>query len=178
MNKDERAKCNDCHDFLENGEMVHSIQYGFWQSDSNEFENNGQEEHYCRECWSDRSPMREGIEMEVNSPEELIETLESSNGKLVADFNSQIVGSRVFMRVIGQRAEFAYVKARRIGDDTIGFNPEFEEKSREESVEFTEEVLTSGDLPPVIVLTNAEKTPFNNYPDLEETQSSIDKFQG
>lgn len=176
MNKDERIKCNDCHEFLEDEEMVHSINYGFWQSDTNTFENDGQTEHYCRECWNDRSPLREGIEMEVDEPEELIDTLESSNGKLVADFNSQIVGTRVFMRIIDGRAEYAYVKARRVGEDVISFNPKYEEKTKDESLEFTEEVLTTGDLPPVIILVNAKKTPFDNYPNLESKQSRMEEF--
>lgn len=176
MNRDNRIKCNECHDYLENGEMVHSIDYGFWQSEENKFENDGQEEYYCRTCWNKRSPLQEGIKMEIDTPKELVGILESSNGKLVADFNSQIIGTRVFMRVIDGRSEYAYVRMRRVGDNTINFKPEYEQKTKQDALELTEDVLTSGSLPPLIILINVDKTPFEDYPDLSDKQSNIEEF--
>lgn len=176
MNEDERVKCRECGEFLRNEEFTHIVSYGYWDTSKNKIENGSTDEHYCRECWSEQAPMQRGIKYDVDSSEELIDILESSNGKLVADFNSQIIGSRVFMRIIEGRAEFAYNKSRSVGDNAIGFKSEYEEKDKQDGTEFVEDVLLSGDLPPMIILVKKKNTPFRDYPDIGEDQSKIEEF--
>lgn len=176
MNQDERVKCNDCGDFLEEEEFVHSVNYGYWDSEKDGLEDSDNVEFYCRSCWNSRSPMRDGIEMEVESAEELLNTLKATDGKIVADFNSHIVGSRAFLRCIEGRVENAYVKARRVGEGTISFSSKFEERTEEEAIEFIDKTIIEGDLPSTILLVSRKDTPFDDYPDISSDQSTIERF--
>lgn len=176
MRKDNRKRCNDCNNYLCEKEFVHGINYGHWDTEHNTFENDGQEEFYCRECWQENSPMQTGMKYEVEQVEELIGMLESSNGDLVADFNSQTLGSRVYLRIVGDRAELAYVKIRSVGKNDIGFTSKFEKKSVEEGRELIDSLLMSGSMPPIVILVSSEDTPFSEYPNNPEEQSQIEDF--
>jgi hypothetical protein len=176
MREDKRIRCNDCDNHLKEDEFVHTINYGSWNPNSNGFKDGGQKELYCRECWQERSPMQVGMKYEVDNVEELIGILESSNGDLVADFNSHCLGTRVYMRIIEDRSEFAYVNTRYVGEKAIGFTSSYKSKSINEGREFINNTLMSGDLPPLIVLVSSENTPFSEYPDRANNQSQIHEF--
>lgn len=176
MRQDDRQKCSQCHDYLNEDEFVHKVKFGHWDSEENSFERGGSYHNYCRECWSSMKPMARGAQYEPDSPQSLKNIIKASDGDLSVDFGSLVIGSRVYVSYLGGSWCQCAVKNRMIGGNTIGANVEYSQINEDELDDFLSNVLEEGDLPSIVSLMSTDKTPFNEYPNLTNKQSRISDF--
>lgn len=176
MNEDDRQKCSDCGEFLDDHEFVHKIEFGHWDVESNSYENGGSSDIYCNECWSEMKPRAEGTQYEPQSPDILKNTIEAANGDLSVDFGSLTIGARVFLTVIGEDWHRAVIKNRWVGERVVQAYSEYDKMDDEEVDEFLETMLVEGDLPPIVSLIPTDKSPFEEYPEYVESQSELSDF--
>lgn len=170
--EDKRTKCQLCDSILEDNEFVHRVEFGSWDIEDSEFESS-QKEPYCRDCWNNEHPLNKGIEYHAESITTLFNILKAANGDLAVDLGSQIVGSRVFMRIYHDTGQIGITKSRYIGDDCIGFKSDIKEVDPQEIKKRLKEIIKGGDLPEIVYLVNQEDTPFHKYPEITENQSKL-----
>lgn len=173
--KDETQKCYCCDERLDNDEHIHSISHGSWDAKQNTYKRQPQEKYYCRECWSDKKPLNDGIEFWVDTPEQLFQTLSSSNGELTVDFGSNTIGSRSFVTVVNSNIYLCSSKFRRISNDFISTYHSYKEMDKQDFNDFVSQIIES-ELPSYVYLKNSEKTPFSEYNFIEDEQSKIKNF--
>lgn len=173
--KDIRQKCYCCDDSLDDKEHVHKISYGSWNEKQNTYQREPQEKYYCRECWSDKKPLNDAIEFWVETPEQLFETLDSSDGEITVDFGSHTLGSKSFVTVVDSNIYLCASNLRRITDDFISTYYTYKQMDKQDFDDFVSQIVES-ELPSYVYLRNSDNTPFSGYNFIEEEQSKIENF--
>lgn len=178
MITDKRVECDQCGNYLGNGEHVHAIVSGPWVSERHNFEEEQvSRNYYCRECWSPKYIINpNSLEYEPSNTEEIIQLLESSNGKIVGSLAIHTVSSRPMFRIQNGMAQVVSVKLRRIGKETLQHYSQFDTMEVESLKEQISEIYDDSE-DNFIQLYNQSDTPFVDYPDMHEEQKTLKKYE-
>lgn len=135
--------------------------YGDWDPERDGFSRPPETRPLCRSCWREHYDRTVGAHWEIDDAETLWNTLEASNGQLVADLYAVFVGSRPFIRVVdGELQCIAGTSRVNHEEQTVRFVPEFVDVDRE----WFDSVLepTDGDRPILPIIRPVEETPFGD----------------
>lgn len=154
----DKATCWKCDDPVDGMGTVFVI-YGDFDRERQGFKRGDHHWHVCEECWRTEYDAKKATEYRPDNADELWAILNTSDGKLVADFSTYFIPGPCYIRVVDDEIEGATVKAVDVSDDpTTDYDLGFEPEPTDPHDLFIEEMLDHEPRP--IFLVPVDETPF------------------
>lgn len=176
-----RIECEECEEEIDGKhELKRTVRWGFWDAEAQNFRDAARQEHYCQSCWSRKFKREAAAYYELTDADRFWNILEAADGDLVADLSSMFVGSSSWIRIVDGdlQAMRSTTEARTEGDQRI---IEFDVEAVPLGKPWFEKVfrddrnLPDDDYPTLALLKPADETPFAEWEELPEDQSTLDE---
>jgi hypothetical protein len=134
------AECRTCGDTLSGDDTTYRVLYGSFEDvqtenvsekliagPNEELDPGCDERHYCFDCYKKEFDREKAAHFEYETPDQLWDILDGSNGELVADAKPMTVGGRGWFRVVDgevQARHSVMVEGGENDDYDVGFDTE------------------------------------------------------
>lgn len=174
-----QIECSSCDEDIQDRSLARRVQYGFWDHETQNFENGALQRHYCEACWREEFGRDIAAHYEVQSAQRLWDVLEAADGRLVADLRPIFVSGRPWIRV--QDGELQALNSTVVDSDQeadppiIEFGVEVVDADREwfDRTFRAERELPDDEMPTIALLKPTDETPFDGWDELPEDQQTL-----
>jgi len=175
-----RLSCKECDEVIESRELKRTVKWGFWDDETQNFEDAARQEHYCESCWREEFDRDAAAHYEVEDAQRLWDILEAADGNLVADLRPIFFGGQPWIRVVNgdlQAIRATKEMDRRADPPILKFGSEPVDVDREwfDETFDAERDLPDDSMPTIVLLKPADETPFADYEALPDDQRTFDE---
>ena len=172
--RDDRPRCTNCREYIDDWAVF--VRKGFWTG--SEFEADPLEAHWCKACYRTHRDREVAVHYEIDDHERLWAILDAADGELVADTYPLTVGGRGYVRIVDGEPQALSIQTKVIHREprVLGMTAESIEDYDREDFEalFSVQDDGEGDPPRRVFLKPTEETPFDDWLELPDGQTTLE----